>query len=127
MNSREVEAEFHKSRILIRGASYNWRRQRLIGASFDMPVSTWQPRLYENPILQLSGPSRTTMPQMSRLGPARVPELDLAQCIDRAGRCRFYAVPRAPEGCGMLDFIMLAIGLGFFALSVGYTIACDRL
>jgi len=27
----------------------------------------------------------------------------------------------------MLDFIMLAIGLGFFALSVGYTIACDRL
>jgi hypothetical protein len=27
----------------------------------------------------------------------------------------------------MLDIIMLAIGLGFFALSVGYTIACDRL
>jgi hypothetical protein len=27
----------------------------------------------------------------------------------------------------MLDLIMLAIGLGFFALSVGYTIACDRL
>ena len=27
----------------------------------------------------------------------------------------------------MLDVIMLAIGLGFFALSVGYTIACDRL
>jgi len=27
----------------------------------------------------------------------------------------------------MLDFIMLAIGLVFFALSVGYTIACDRL
>jgi hypothetical protein len=26
-----------------------------------------------------------------------------------------------------LDIIMLAIGLGFFALSVGYTIACDRL
>ncbi len=30
-------------------------------------------------------------------------------------------------GCRMLDIIMLAIGLGFFALSVGYTIACDRL
>jgi hypothetical protein len=27
----------------------------------------------------------------------------------------------------MLDLIMLALGLGFFALSVGYTIACDRL
>jgi len=27
----------------------------------------------------------------------------------------------------MLDFVMLAIGLGLFALSVGYTIVCDRL
>jgi hypothetical protein len=27
----------------------------------------------------------------------------------------------------MLDVIMLAIALGFFALSVGYTIACDQL
>jgi hypothetical protein len=27
----------------------------------------------------------------------------------------------------MLDVIMLAIALGFFALSIGYTIACDRL
>jgi hypothetical protein len=27
----------------------------------------------------------------------------------------------------MLDFIMLALGLGFFALSVGYAYACDRL
>jgi len=27
----------------------------------------------------------------------------------------------------MLDIIMLAIGVGFFALAVGYTIACDRL
>jgi hypothetical protein len=27
----------------------------------------------------------------------------------------------------MLDVILLAIALGFFALSVGYTIACDRL
>jgi hypothetical protein len=27
----------------------------------------------------------------------------------------------------MLDAIVLIIGLGFFALSVGYTIACDRL
>ena len=27
----------------------------------------------------------------------------------------------------MMDAIMLAIGLGFFALSVGYVLACDRL
>jgi hypothetical protein len=27
----------------------------------------------------------------------------------------------------MLDIVVLAIGLAFFALSVGYTIACDRL
>jgi hypothetical protein len=27
----------------------------------------------------------------------------------------------------MLDLIMLALGLAFFALSVGYTVACDRL
>jgi hypothetical protein len=27
----------------------------------------------------------------------------------------------------MLDAIMLAIGLVFFALSVGYVVACDRL
>jgi len=27
----------------------------------------------------------------------------------------------------MLDLLMIALGLGFFALSVGYTIACDRL
>jgi hypothetical protein len=34
----------------------------------------------------------------------------------------------APGGVtGMLDIIMLALGLGFFALSVGYAVACDRL
>jgi hypothetical protein len=27
----------------------------------------------------------------------------------------------------MLDLVMLAIGLGFFALSVGYVYACERL
>jgi len=27
----------------------------------------------------------------------------------------------------MLDLLMLAIGLGFFALSVGYAYACERL
>jgi hypothetical protein len=27
----------------------------------------------------------------------------------------------------MLDLVLLALGLAFFALSVGYTVACDRL
>jgi len=27
----------------------------------------------------------------------------------------------------MLDLVMLAIGLAFFALTVGYAFACDRL
>jgi hypothetical protein len=27
----------------------------------------------------------------------------------------------------MLDFIMLAMGLVFFALSIGYAVVCDRL
>jgi len=27
----------------------------------------------------------------------------------------------------MLDVVLIAVALGFFALSVGYTIACDRL
>jgi len=27
----------------------------------------------------------------------------------------------------MLDLIMLALGLGFFVLAIGYTLACDRL
>jgi hypothetical protein len=36
-------------------------------------------------------------------------------------------VPFAARSKQMMDIIMLALGLAFFALSVGYTIACDRL
>jgi hypothetical protein len=32
------------------------------------------------------------------------------------------------EECrGMMDILMLVIGIGFFALSVAYALACDRL
>jgi hypothetical protein len=31
------------------------------------------------------------------------------------------------EKCSMLDAIVLAIGLGFFVLSILYGMACDRL
>ena len=35
---------------------------------------------------------------------------------------------RAAEGdTAMMDIVMLTIGLGFFALTVGYAFACDRL
>jgi hypothetical protein len=59
---------------------------------------------------------------------ARVPELDLVPCIGvQADACR-DAAPRAPgRSPEMLDVVMLAVGLGFFALSVGYAMACDRL
>jgi hypothetical protein len=33
----------------------------------------------------------------------------------------------AHEGAFMLDIVMLAMGLGFFVLAVGYTYACERL
>jgi hypothetical protein len=42
------------------------------------------------------------------------------------GACRWRRTRRRKEH-PMLDVIMIAIALGFFALSVGYAIACDRL
>lgn len=35
--------------------------------------------------------------------------------------------PSASRSMHMLDIIMLAIGLGFFVLSLGYAYACERL
>jgi hypothetical protein len=47
-----------------------------------------------------------------------------------AARCAQNPIRRI-AGLGgvfhMLDVLMLAIGLGFFALSIGYAYACDRL
>jgi hypothetical protein len=45
-------------------------------------------------------------------------EIVCAVCV----RFRIYYQERP-----MLDVVMLVIGLAFFALSVGYTFACDRL
>jgi hypothetical protein len=36
-------------------------------------------------------------------------------------------LPRAQRSITMLDPIMLAIGLAFFALSTGHVYACERL
>jgi hypothetical protein len=45
--------------------------------------------------------------------------------------CKRNLIAHGAAGAGrsteMLDIIMLAIGLGFFALSVGYAMACDQL
>src|SRR3954453_12819244 len=52
-------------------------------------------------------------------------DLHRGACPPESG-CPFGTHPCCKE-LSMLDLILLAIGLGFFALSVGYTIACDRL
>jgi hypothetical protein len=52
-------------------------------------------------------------------------------CCDSASPKRIK--PRRPNvsaqtrSAHMLDFVMVAFALAFFALSVGYTVACDRL
>jgi hypothetical protein len=35
--------------------------------------------------------------------------------------------PKRDEENSMLDVVMLALGLGFFVVAVGYTYACERL
>jgi hypothetical protein len=35
--------------------------------------------------------------------------------------------PDTSQGASMLDTILLAVGLGFFALSIVYVYVCDRL
>jgi hypothetical protein len=37
------------------------------------------------------------------------------------------AYPPTARSMQMMDIIMLALGLAFFALTVGYALACDRL
>ncbi len=53
-----------------------------------------------------------------------------ASDVRRARSADFVRGPPQPAGARsiqMLDVIMLAIGLGFFALAVGYAYACERL
>jgi len=52
--------------------------------------------------------------------PPRLPD-----AFGRADVCRTDEPVR--QELSMMDVIMLAIGLGFFALSVGYVVACERL
>jgi len=34
---------------------------------------------------------------------------------------------RAPEEIPMMDVLMIAIGVAFFVLAIGYVVACDRM
>jgi hypothetical protein len=48
--------------------------------------------------------------------------------VDRGKQRAEAGIGTHPQGdIRMLDLILLAVGLGFFALSIVYTIACDRL
>jgi hypothetical protein len=62
-------------------------------------------------------------------GKARIVIRSASICCDPAlpanARCRVRN-KRGKEHL-MLDFVMLALGLGFFALSIGYAYACERL
>jgi hypothetical protein len=53
--------------------------------------------------------------------------VDADQRLARGGASIADGAFRRRKEHPMLDVIMLAIALGFFALSVGYAIACDRL
>ncbi len=44
---------------------------------------------------------------------------------DKSGRPRIR--PRTVQEHLMLDILMLALGLCFFAIAIGYTYACERL
>jgi hypothetical protein len=49
-------------------------------------------------------------------------------CIPTRWACASRARATAcQKGIRMMDLLMLAIGLGLFALSVGYAYACERL
>jgi hypothetical protein len=48
--------------------------------------------------------------------------------LDAFGRADVCRTDEAVcQELSMLDVFMLALGLGFFALSVGYVVACERL
>jgi hypothetical protein len=78
-------------------------------------------RLYEIPISLTSVPSRKhTLSRTSSL-PSRAVTRDKRPALTGFSTRSF--VKERP----MLDLILLAVGLGFFALSIAYVYACDRL
>jgi len=53
--------------------------------------------------------------------------LTQAKIVTRQHPSAARAEPSIARSIHMLDIVMLAIAFVFFALSVGYTVACDRL
>ena len=90
---------------------------------------------YEIPILVATDPSRTHMRQVA----PHMSLVALYACLrgfPNLIRFNAFGVQAVSRACGaagagrsteMWDIIMLTIGLGFFALSVGYAVACDQL
>jgi hypothetical protein len=56
----------------------------------------------------------------------RVSSLPSPRAIVMRARLREFLFENSLES-SMLDLIMLALGLGFFAAAIGYTYACERL
>jgi hypothetical protein len=63
---------------------------------------------------------------MPPVAPARHPS-GLKPCSAKAHSRRDNNDTRRRKERSMLDLVVLALALGFFALSVGYAIACNRL
>ena len=51
----------------------------------------------------------------------------MGQCVRSAAALNARTKPVPFEESSMLDVLMVALALGFFAASVGYAYACDRL
>jgi hypothetical protein len=61
---------------------------------------------------------------VARAGSRNLSQINASVCKRKLAPMRRNGRPGRTE---MLDIILLAIGLGFFALSVGYVMACDQL
>jgi hypothetical protein len=55
------------------------------------------------------------------------PPFNGLSAIKADDRPRYRVRPISSEVSSMLDVLMVALALGFFALSVGYAYVCDRL
>jgi len=50
-----------------------------------------------------------------------------AASTQHSNTARAVAARGAPEEIPMMDVVMIAIGVAFFVLAIGYVVACDRM
>jgi hypothetical protein len=67
------------------------------------------------------------MGRVAAIGGSRAASRLLTDVNHHCGRATQRRTQWTDGEIAMMDVVMLALGLGFFALSVGYAIACDRL